>query len=74
MTDLRPVCVPCKARMTVTKNEVYVRYTDTSVQAGDLWECPICCHQIVRGLAFEPMQAHVYGQDHIDKLLRKAMA
>ena len=74
MTDMRPVCVPCKTRMAVEKNEVYVKYTDTSVQAGDLFECPACHHQIVSGLAFEGMNAHQYGQEHIDKLLTETVA
>ncbi len=60
--------------MVIEKNEVYIKYTDTSVQAGDLWVCPACQHQLVTGLALEPIQAHLYGQEYIDKLLTETVA
>ena len=74
MTDMRPVCLPCKTRMSVEKNDVLVKYTDNSIQAGDLYQCPACSHEVILGFALEPMAIHTYGREHIDKLLKEAVA
>ncbi len=75
MSDTRAVCVECNERFYCEKNQVYVKYGDGGVQAGDLYECPNCHRQIITGLS-EPRSfyEHPGQKTYIDSCRDKAIA
>ena len=65
MSDMRPVCVPCNRRYICEKNGVTVLYAEDTVQAGDLWKCPSCYHQIVTGFSINTISRWQYVEEHM---------
>ena len=60
---MRPMCVRCNIEFRVEKVGVYVKELSTSLGfyklwAADLWECPICHHQIANGYSKHPLINH----------------
>ena len=59
---IRPVCVRCQVGYQIAKSGVYLieMFNDPpepyKLWNADLWQCPICNHQIVRGFGNEAVQ------------------
>ena len=54
MSDLTPICVPCRMEMRCVKNNRIVRDPETTqfpatYWLGDEYECPVCEQRIVTG-------------------------
>ncbi len=53
-----PICVPCQLNYRCELNGVLVRLDPDTITAADLYQCPSCGHQIVRGFAQRAMERH----------------
>lgn len=60
----RPICAKCCKEMRPLKNEVIVKYMMSKgtqpyeVFMADLWHCPKCNNQIIRGFGQNPVWEH----------------
>ena len=50
MSDCRPYCIKCSSRMNCLKNGYEIVCSLIAYQSGDLYQCPVCGHEIVIGL------------------------
>jgi DNA-directed RNA polymerase subunit RPC12/RpoP len=53
-----PICVPCQRNYRCERNGIFVRLGQNAIIDADLYECPSCGHQIVRGFALRPVERH----------------
>jgi len=51
-----PICVPCRANYFCQRNGVKVRLGENAIIDTDLYECPGCHHQIIKGFANQPVK------------------
>jgi predicted RNA-binding Zn-ribbon protein involved in translation (DUF1610 family) len=64
---VEPTCVSCEEFLRPRKNEVYVLETMDDdrpyrIWCADLWECPGCGVQIIKGYGQQPIAEH-YQED-----------
>lgn len=52
---MSPICVPCERFYRCEKNELLFLLHNVSIWEGDLYKCPKCNHQIIVGIAEEPL-------------------
>ena len=57
-----PVCVPCERNYRCELNGILVRLGPDAITAADLYKCPGCGHQIVKGFAREPGERYGLNQ------------
>jgi hypothetical protein len=71
--DNRPVCVKCSKntgqiiRFSAKRNGVYIPYGNESAISGDLWICPICNSEIIKGFGDrmeKPISSQVLKSKH----------
>jgi hypothetical protein len=66
---MRPICVKCHAFYKAKKNgflfcemiplkEKIIGWTPYKIWSGDLYECPLCKHQLISGAGREPIAHH----------------
>ncbi len=65
----QPICVKCKKEYRVEKNGVFVLDTDNTLYSGDLWKCPICQHEIIKGFG----NGIYKGTENYETLLNSAI-
>ena len=53
-----PVCVPCERNYRCELNGILVRLGPDATIDADLYKCPGCGHQIVRGFAREAIERY----------------
>ncbi len=53
-----PICVPCQRNYRCERNGIFVRLGPDAIIDADLYECPGCGHQIVRGFARKAVERH----------------
>jgi hypothetical protein len=53
-----PICVPCQRNYRCERNGILVRLGPNAIIDADLYECPSCEHQIVRGFAATAVERH----------------
>lgn len=53
-----PICVPCRRNYRCQLNGVLVRLGPDAIIDADLYQCPGCGHQIVRGFARKAGERH----------------
>ena len=53
-----PICVQCVRNYDCQRNGVKVRLQEDVIIDADLYECPSCAHQIVRGFATEAVDPY----------------
>jgi hypothetical protein len=53
-----PICVPCRRNYRCQLNGILVRLGPRAIIDADLYECPACGHQIVRGFARQAVEPH----------------
>lgn len=64
MSRYKPSCVKCKRAMEIEKTGIYFveMFNDPpqpyKIWSADLWRCPVCGHQIVRGFGDNPLMEH----------------
>ena len=49
VSDFRPVCSKCMARMHCIKNGETIVYSMVAYQDGDRFQCPTCGNEIITG-------------------------
>lgn len=55
---LSPICVSCKIFYVCQKNGFPFLFRESVLWEGDLWVCPKCDHEIIVGVALEPIITH----------------
>jgi len=62
MRPCGPICVKCGRHMRVKENGVLAEEMSGSksyqVWHSDMWECPVCGHQVLTGYGQEPIMEH----------------
>jgi hypothetical protein len=53
-----PICVPCRRNYRCERNGIFVRLGPDAIIDADLYECPGCGHQIVRGFAARAVERY----------------
>ncbi|KKL54173.1 hypothetical protein LCGC14_2268080 [marine sediment metagenome] len=53
-----PICVPCQRNYRCERNGIFVRLGPDAIIDADLYQCPGCGHQIVRGFARRDVSRH----------------
>ena len=70
MTDTRLVCLPCTkttgkiVRYICKENGYVIPYTKTNTQSSDMWECPLCLHQVLDGFG-KPDYGAINPRDYL---------
>jgi len=76
-SPLRPICVKCQKEYKVKKQGVITelmttfsgKLTSFELYDSDLWECPVCGHQIIGGFGQLPFAQHF--EENYQKILKK---
>ena len=72
---MKPICVECQIEMYPHVNGCWVVYLfrgdePYKVHLGDIWRCPVCDKEVVKGIALEPILEH--WKDDIKEAIRNA--
>lgn len=76
---MKPVCVRCEVEFNMKEAGIYVVEMHMAnkeiyrIWAADVWECPVCKSEIVKGFAGTPAVAHYNGDCNAElEKLKKA--
>jgi hypothetical protein len=61
-----PICVPCQRNYRCELNGILVRLGPDAIIDADLYQCPGCGHQIVKGFARQAGERHGLYQASFD--------
>jgi len=76
-SPIRPICVKCQKEYKVEKQGVTTELMTTfsgkpasfKLYDSDLWECPVCGHQIIGGFGQRPFAQHF--EENYEEILKK---
>lgn len=58
LSQRMPICVPCQRNYRCERNGILVRLGPDAIIDADLYKCPGCGHQVVRGFARQAAERH----------------
>ena len=62
--DGTPICVPCQRNYRCERNGILVRLGPDAIISTDMYQCPGCGHQVLKG--FAPRAVERYGGPYRD--------
>ncbi len=56
--DRTPICVPCQRNYRCERNGILVRLGPDAIISSDMYQCPGCEHQVLKGFASQPVERY----------------
>lgn len=53
-----PICVPCQRNYRCERNGILVRLGPDAIISSDMYQCPGCEHQVLKGFAAQPVERY----------------